>query len=548
MSDLRRWQHEALRRFSLWTPTTENGFLIEATPGAGKTRVSIEIAHRLMESGRISRIVVAVPTARLESQWAEEFDRHGINVNAGWHAAIGALAKDEDGVAATYAEIANSPQSFRRLAGQERTLVILDEIHHCGETKAWGEGIREAFGPAAVRLMLSGTPFRSDDNEIPFVRYVDGAGAPDFRYGYADALGDEIVRSVFFPRRGGRMEWRYGEDRKSATFDEELRERDAGRRLRTAVHVDGEWVQSVLAEADQKLAELRQVDPDAGGIVFCDDSNAARGIHAQLDPLAQGHAVLAITDEPEADERIKNFRESRTPWIVSIRKVSEGVDIPRLRVGVYATPWTTEMFFRQVVGRMVRVRADEEDRSAWLYIPDDPRLRQMAEQIKVARDHVLEQKAQELLGGDGGGEGGSSSLFTPVSSSAVDLGTISDTTTYSPEELANAERVKREAGVAGVATPVVAGILRHAGSAPQQVSESPRPKQRQEDRKERLRRANNSAARRVANDWAVDHKVVNGALNGAVGVPTLKAASEEQLNHRLELAQRWLRTGQRPVE
>ena len=55
--------------------------------------------------------------------------------------------------------------------------------------------------------------------------------------------------------------------------------------------------------------------------------------------------------------------------------VSEGVDIPRLRVGVYATTTSTELFFRQAVGRLVRWTRGVPRQRAWLFIPDDPRLR-----------------------------------------------------------------------------------------------------------------------------------------------------------------------------
>ncbi|WP_262379312.1 DEAD/DEAH box helicase [Nonomuraea sp. PA05] len=559
MSQLRAWQEDALREYTLWIPREGNGFLVEATPGAGKTRLAIEIARRALASGRVQRIVAAVPTARLESQWAEEFSRQGISINPGWHAADGRLATDEQGCAATYAEIAKQPQIYRKLVSEKPTLVILDEIHHCGgEERAWGAGARTAFEPAVAKLLLSGTPFRSDNDEIPFVNYVDGVGAPDFRYGYDRALADGVVRAVFFPRRGGLMEWTApnGANR-SATFEDELNDRDAAHRLRTALSPTGEWLPSVLKEANTQLAEVRTSDPEAGGIVFCEDSYTAREVVKLLTALGQT-PVLAISDEPEADGRIKTFKSSTAPWIVTIRKVSEGVDIPRLRVGVYATPWITELFFRQVVGRLVRIRPGEDDPTAYLYIPDDSRLRAMAAQIKQQRDHILDQQDAELLGDSGGESSGPSgeqplfSLFSPISATPTDEGVIVDSDTITPAELANAEQVKRmDPTTTAMPTALVAKLLRNAGATfttaqpvpPSEAADAPF------ERKEKLKKQNNTAAQRVARAYGIPYGTVNGRLNQLVGVPVsrgVRQCSEEQLERRLQFAKQWLATGVAP--
>lgn len=550
VSDLRRWQSRALRELGAWAPQEDEGYLIEATPGAGKTRVAIEAARNLLAIKRISRIVVAVPTARLEAQWSEAFAEFGINIMPDWHASNGVLPSDEHGCAATYAEIANSAQSFRRLCSQS-TLVILDEVHHCADGRSWGAGVRTAFEPAPIKLLLSGTPFRSDNNAIPFVNYVDGTGVPDFRYGYKQALADQVVRAVFFPRRGGRMEWSYGTTSQAYTFDDALNDKDANRRLRTAISPRGQWLPSVLGDADRQLAELRESDPSAGGIVFCEESNDARAVVAMLATL--GHdAVLAISNEPKADDRIKQFRDSRAPWLVSIRKVSEGVDIPRLRVGVYATPYLTEMFFRQVVGRLVRRRPDEDDPTSYLFIPDDERLRAMAQEIKDDRDHVLNEQSAELGGGDDQREW-KPSLFTPISSVAEDRGMIVDSDTVTPGQIAEAERLKLvTVGGEAVPTAVLAQILKNAGlfdQAPprQTAGDEPKPAAQQRDRKNELSQANNTTARRIVIAHGLEYGFVNGTLNRMVGVTKLKQCSVDQLELRLRYASQWLETGDRPA-
>src|ERR671929_1738046 len=90
----------------------------------------------------------------------------------------GRASWDFVGIALTYAGVARNPLALRIRTEGFKTLVILDEVHHAGDALSWGEAVREAFEPAARRLMLTGTPFRSDTNPIPFVRYEpDGAGA-----------------------------------------------------------------------------------------------------------------------------------------------------------------------------------------------------------------------------------------------------------------------------------------------------------------------------------------------------------------------------------
>jgi superfamily II DNA or RNA helicase len=550
VTGLRKWQSNALREFSAWQPEGQNGFLVEATPGAGKTRFSIEVARRLLEAGRIEQIVVAVPTSRLENQWAEDFAPFGINVSPTWHAADGRLPADEHGCAATYGEIQFSPQSFRRLVSRRPTLVILDEVHHCGDQRSWGEAIRLAFVPAAVKLLLSGTPFRSDNNEIPFVRYVDNVGAPDFRYGYDQALADRVVRAVFFPRRGGQMEWDDPEGRRRQhTFADVLDERDARHRLRTALLPSGDWLPSVIADADRQLGQLRESDPSAGGIVFCEDTGAARAVYELLTRLGRT-PVLAITEESESDARIKAFRDSRDLWIVSIRKVSEGVDLPRLRVGVYATPWVTELFFRQVVGRLVRTKPEEDDPSSWLYIPDDERLRSMAATIKEQRDHVLGQQQAELLGG--GTAPPPPTRFIPIGANeATDEGTIVGDANVTPTDLAEAERIKSlSPETTGLPTPLLAVFLRNAGLAGTggalfDMATAVQPTTLH-DRKQQLKQANNTTAKRIAAAYGVEHPIVNANLNRLVGVRKMAQASEGELEKRLNFAEQWLATGEPP--
>ena len=211
-----------------------------------------------------------------------------------------------------------------------------------GEHAAWGQTAMDAFGGPGVvrRLLLSGTPFRSDNTPIPWVSYDDdGVSSADYSYSYTEALRDRVCRPVTFCAYDGDMEWMSDGRRRHADFSVVLPAAEAARRLRTALDPDGDWMTEVLRDADVRLSELRAGEqPDAGGLVIAADKEHAEALAGKLAALTGSRPPVVTSDDPRATHRIAAFAASREPWLVSVLMVSEGVDIPRLRVGVYATP------------------------------------------------------------------------------------------------------------------------------------------------------------------------------------------------------------------
>lgn len=536
---LRSWQRAALAQYETTTP---KDFLVVATPGAGKTRLGGTIAGRHLRSGRADQVIVVTPTERLKGQWADAVAGCGVQLEPNWTNATGVFPNGFDGVAVTYAQVAALPDLFRRHASRRRTIVLFDEVHHCGDSRRWGDAARHAFEPAAWRIALSGTPFRSDNNAIPFIRYVDGVGQPDVTYDYSDAIRDGVCRAVFFPRRGGRMEWAAptGEVMQ-ATFDDELDEQSANQRLRTALSIDGDWLPAVLADAQNELTETRSSVPDAGGLVIAADQNAARYISDILLTRHGVHAVVVVSDEPDANDRIERFAVGDAPWLVSVRMVSEGVDIPRLRVGVYATPVTTELFFGQAVGRLVRVVDRAAGETASCYIPDDARLRRYAATIREQRDHVLDEETDVLLETDRSGPRSSPLRhFQPIASEVIDAGGTFDGAELTASELAYAEQLKAQTPqTSTLPTPAVAVLLRIVGDQTPTASDPP-PEPPAHRRRRDLRAANSRVASRIVYATGLGHAEVNTTLNAAVGVTGVAIAGVDELTERLRIAQRWL--------
>jgi superfamily II DNA or RNA helicase len=386
---LRSWQQEATEAVRAHSA---GSFLASATPAAGKTTFGLHIAHRMLSAGFVSRVVVAGPTTHICRQWAADAGRYGIDLEPNRPNADGPESADFHGVAVTYQTIAAGPDTHRLAASRRPTLLIADEPHHMGDQAAWGVQTRRAFDDARFRLLLSGTPFRSDNSAIPWVSYdEDGLSRADYAYGYPQALVDRVCRPITFLPYDGEMEWISDGRLRSADFDLVLPATEAARRLRTALSPDGEWMGEVLRDGDARLSEVRaDGHPDAGGLVIASDQDHARAIAARLGSVSREQPELVMSDEPEASRRLADFASSDRRWLVSVLMVSEGVDIPRLRVGVYATAARTELFFRQVVGRFIRTTPGPPRQMSYLLMPADPRLKALAHEIELERRHALE--------------------------------------------------------------------------------------------------------------------------------------------------------------
>ncbi len=391
---MRNWQEKAIRRFYA---LNQKDFLLVATPGGGKTFVAMMIAYQFLLEGKIERIVIVTPTEHLKRQWAEDAALLGIDLDFNWNNSDGRESADYFGVAVTYHQVSFAPDLFA-LNCKKKTLVIFDEIHHAGDSLEWGETLRQAFRFAEYRLGLSGTPFRSDDNPIPFVEYVNNKSQAHFTYGYGQALADGVCRPIYFPTVEGNVAWirPNGKEIECSMLDE-LSRIKANERLRTALDADGEWLPEVLREADSLLTKMRlEGHPDAAGLVIALDQFHARKIADLLKIITNENPTIAISDEENSLREIRRFarKGNSSRWIVAVKMVSEGVDIPRLRVGVYATTILSELFFRQVVGRFVRVIEGLDEQSAALFLPFDERLVAHALSIKDEREHILQEKIQ----------------------------------------------------------------------------------------------------------------------------------------------------------
>ncbi|MET8118004.1 DEAD/DEAH box helicase [Micromonospora sp. NPDC005189] len=388
---LRAWQRKALVEYL--RRRTED-FTAVATPGAGKTTFALRIAAELLGDGTVEAVTVVAPTEHLKNQWADAAARVGVQLDSAFRNADVHSAADFHGAVVTYAQVGMAPQVHRRRTMTRRTLVILDEIHHAGDSRSWGDGVKAAFEPAVRRLMLTGTPFRSDDNPIPFVSYERGGDGllrsrADSVYGYSDALRDGVVRPVIFLAYSGETRWRTnaGEEL-AARLGEPMTQDLVAQAWRTALDPAGDWMPQVLRAADARLTVLRNAGmADAGGLIIATDQQTARSYAKLIEQVSGEKATVVLSDDLGASARIATFGASDQRWLVAVRMVSEGVDIPRLAVGVYATSASTPLYFAQAIGRFVRARRPGE--TASVFLPSVPHLLGLASEMENERDHVL---------------------------------------------------------------------------------------------------------------------------------------------------------------
>ncbi len=537
---LRAWQREALERFATDRPDT---FMAVACPGAGKTTFALAAARQRLR-GEPLPIVVVVPTQHLKRQWAEAALRLGLHLDSDWSADTGRISADMHGIVVTYAQAASAAGTLAKISGDG--MVILDEVHHAASDRAWGTGVERAFSGASCRLLLSGTPFRTDDNPIPFVTYSFGDygdAVPDYEYGYGEALADGgVVRPVFFPRFDGHMEWVNTDgDTIEATFDDDLLRSEWSGRLRTALSLDGQWLPTVIDHAHRRLRELRQTHPNAGGLVIATDHEHAKGICRLLEQRHGVKAKIALSDDPRASDVIAAFAAADDEWIVAVRMISEGVDIPRLRLAVFASTTSTAMFFRQAVGRIARWTAGMRRQRAYMYIPDDPRLRFHATMIAEGRRHSIEKRrerereretefddphrhveADEQM-----------SLFSALSSTVLSDAPPEDGIDPTEDVIAGAGDL--EGFVVDLPPPPPL-----AAAPGERVPAGLDALRTRRQEKARLREFNAERIRTIVEITGMAHAVVNGELNQRSGIGAIASATVPQLEKRLARADEWI--------
>jgi superfamily II DNA or RNA helicase len=561
--NLRAWQRRALVEY---LRRRSEDFLAVATPGAGKTTFALRIAAELLADGTVEAVTVVTPTEHLKTQWAAAAGRVGIQLDPTFRNADVHSAVDFHGAVLTYAQVGMAPAVHRRRTMTRRTLVVLDEIHHAGDSRSWGDGVKAAFEPAVRRLALTGTPFRSDDNPIPFVQYERGGDGllrskADTVYGYSDALYDGVVRPVIFLAYSGETRWRTSAgDELAARLGEPMTQDLIAQAWRTALDPRGDWMPQVLRAADARLRVKRTGGmADAGGLVIASDQQTARAYAKLLEQITGEKAVVVLSDDAGASAKIAAFAASEQRWLVAVRMVSEGVDIPRLSVGVYATSASTPLYFAQAIGRFVRARRPGE--TATVFVPSVPTLLGLASEMEVERDHVLGDPSKreglddELLARAQRDEQASGELekrFEALSATAELDQVIFDGASFGTPVQAGTPEEEEYLGLPGLLTPEQVSTLLSKRQADQVAAARRRPATNESaaapprqpagpttagERRIVLRRQLNALVAAHHHRTGQPHGKIHAELRRRCGGPPSAQATIEQLEERIATIQ-----------
>jgi len=435
---LRKWQIEFIERFVTESirqctlpPADIKAFILHAFPGAGKSLAQTLAAKVLYAEGYIDFVVLCVPSTNLKDQMKDDAAKVGLILD---NKKITEFA--DYGLVVSYQQLGHrsrktgeldNAKALAKICQTKRVMVCADEMHHIGEKANWGEGFKTAFQGSVVRLMTSGTPFRSDKAKIPWVRYInkkiDLSPPHAYSYGYGksqwntkySALNDKVVRDVSIVPWDGKVEFDVVEKedgvviardtyklRLSDNIDElypDVLDPDTGKKLidnvklrktlkrkrRQAViecgterHPHGtEYVRNVLIAANKQLNECRRAHPWAGGLIICDNISHAQNVAKALEYHTGEKAVVVTSEDGKSNRAITEFRKNttadRVKWIVSVNKISEGVDIKHLRVGVYLTVIQAPLRWTQILGRVLRTEdsLDWDLQTAYFYQYED---------------------------------------------------------------------------------------------------------------------------------------------------------------------------------
>lgn len=420
--DFREWQRRANDKYRKDWFEGKRLWLCSVTPGGGKTFWALSIAKWLLDEHLIDRVVIIVPRKHILDQWVDH--------NKDGESPIIQLTKEKNsngavedprdfqGCVITYQQLASigGPLCQRAATRGKRTLVISDEVHHAGTPQSWGDALKEAFdGSCVAHIGLTGTPWRAPKTGyIPFVEYdSEGVVCTDFEYTYKEAVNDNVCRKIQFHAFDGEVRYVDVDSCTPSIVTERLstEDEDHSELLRHILDPRQSWIPSMLKAADDALLGIQsgsdgdEAVPDAKGLVIALNQEYARAIQQQLQRITKEKVALIISDEGNAKEELDRFRNGKSGrWAVSVDMFSEGVDVPSLFVGVYATNKKSPLRWRQSVGRFSRKRHAEE-RDALIFIPATSSFLGLAsamnEEIRILAEEI--RKADEDEDDDSGG-------------------------------------------------------------------------------------------------------------------------------------------------
>ncbi len=385
---LRQWQAECISKAYAQFLAGNTHFLCLATPGAGKTMMASQLANKLFNENLIDLVICLSPSLIVSSDFKEELEAQtGKRIDG---------KMGSSGCSLTYQSMMSLNEDFWNLLTQYRVFVIFDEIHHCAghneqNANSWGERIiSEIQGKASFTLALTGTPWRTDNIPIALARYCENQQIHcDYKYGLSKAISDRVCRTPILTLiDNNQIVLNQGHDSSSFKSFKDLFEQTECN-YQSVIESES-LILYMIDKANQKLNQLRKVTPDAGGLIVATSVVHARKIHQLLETHFNESPDIATYQEEDAVSVIQKYKHSTKKWIISVGMISEGTNLPRLSVCCHLTRVKTELYFRQVLGRILRVNGNSAG-MGFLYMPAEPTLTEFAYRVSedVPKSHII---------------------------------------------------------------------------------------------------------------------------------------------------------------
>ena len=406
----RDWQ---INCFMDYKAKNKKVYSIGAVPGAGKSKGAAMICSELLDDGLIDFLFIISPQENKKPEWREDFLVYfGVPLQIDYSSDTKIKKKLFKGAVMTYAGLNESTaKEINKFCKKHKVAVVFDEIYHLSESghSAWGTYAQFAFSNAERLISLSGTFWREDKMKIPFLELGPKGYNIDFIYSYADSINDGNSRKIQFSFYDPKIDIK-GKYSYNGLLSEIEKEKQLNLAYRALVSDKSIDLADVIHHAYSKLQEIRRADmPNAGMILFAPDKRTAYLLKSWLESPQFNIESTVVTSEDQASSKeIQRFKDSDEECIIAVNMISEGVDIPRLRVGVYLSIYKTYLYFMQsIVGRTIRVTQDEYKLSqttksvnySYAYILEHPALKsyseQVLEEIELADIEIEIQKSIE---------------------------------------------------------------------------------------------------------------------------------------------------------
>lgn len=396
---LRKWQSQCLDRLLEKYLRGQNHCLVTATPGAGKTYLTAELTKVLFEKELIDFVICIVPSVDVGNSFRIELAK---STNKRMDGRLGSFGETR-----TYHSLTHLDDEFWTVL-DNKVFIIFDEIHHCaGDTPAscntWGFSLlKHIKNRATFTLALTGTPWRTDQLPITLNKYCKELGmlSCDYTYSLAEAIKDKVCRTPQISTIDNNhfyYKHRNGDSKNYSSIAELL---DAGVTFQELLENETLAI-FILGCGVIKLEELRKLDPNAAGLVVASSIDHANRLAGLLKKYHNQDSVVVTSDDHNAHNVISAFRNDSTRWVISVSMISEGTNIPRLQVCCYMTNVRTELYIRQVLGRILRT-TNSLSNYAYLYMLAEPNLVKYAQRISddIPFDNiVINQSFRELSPG-----------------------------------------------------------------------------------------------------------------------------------------------------